>query len=464
MGCLSTSWTSLPISLFLLLMFIIARQYALETEDEQINTMKLSEVLDKLINNATYDKRLRPNYGGKPVDVGITIHVSSISAVSEVDMDFTLDFYMRQTWQDPRLAFGEVDLGLPNKISSLTVGVDYLDKLWKPDTFFPNEKRSFFHVATTHNSFLRIDKDGTVYTSQRLTVTATCSMKLQLFPMDSQRCKLEIESYAYSTDEIAYYWCSRDNNNCTGIKKEEIELPSYAFDDRNICMNRTVFKNASGSYSRLIVTFIFDRESGFYMLQIFLPSGLVVVISWVSFWINRDSAPSRTIIGVMTILTETHLMTGTNRRLPPVSYIKAVDVYLGFSYLLVVLALIEYAFVAYTKKKNEDRKRKEKRMGGGSERRQPIQTPAAPDIVTDARLAECTCNSMPVSIIAVMQKKEKYCLRHSHIDIGSRFFFPLTFTIFNLLFWIILLAKAKRLPFFSDIEQFRCINFPFHDE
>ncbi|PAV76790.1 hypothetical protein WR25_25930 isoform B [Diploscapter pachys] len=429
MGCLSTSWTSLPISLFLLLMFIIARQYALETEDEQINTMKLSEVLDKLINNATYDKRLRPNYGGKPVDVGITIHVSSISAVSEVDMDFTLDFYMRQTWQDPRLAFGEVDLGLPNKISSLTVGVDYLDKLWKPDTFFPNEKRSFFHVATTHNSFLRIDKDGTVYTSQRLTVTATCSMKLQLFPMDSQRCKLEIESYAYSTDEIAYYWCSRDNNNCTGIKKEEIELPSYAFDDRNICMNRTVFKNASGSYSRLIVTFIFDRESGFYMLQIFLPSGLVVVISWVSFWINRDSAPSRTIIGVMTILTETHLMTGTNRRLPPVSYIKAVDVYLGFSYLLVVLALIEYAFVAYTKKKNEDRKRKEKRMGGGSERRQPIQTPAAPDIVTDARLAECTCNSMPVSIIAVMQKKEKYCLRHSHIDIGSRFFFPLTVRI-----------------------------------
>ena len=31
-------------------------------------------------------------------------------------------------------------------------------------------------------------------TNCRLTVTATCSMKLQLFPMDSQRCKLEIES------------------------------------------------------------------------------------------------------------------------------------------------------------------------------------------------------------------------------------------------------------------------------
>uniref|UniRef100_A0A183D6Y4 Neur_chan_LBD domain-containing protein n=1 Tax=Gongylonema pulchrum TaxID=637853 RepID=A0A183D6Y4_9BILA len=83
----------------------------------------------------------------------------------------------------------------------LQVGVDYLEKLWKPDTFFPNEKKSFFHTATTHNSFLRIDPDGTVFTSQRLTVTATCPMKLQLFPMDSQRCKLEIESCKFINGE-----------------------------------------------------------------------------------------------------------------------------------------------------------------------------------------------------------------------------------------------------------------------
>ena len=55
-------------------------------------------------------------------------------------------------------------------------------------------------------------------------------------------------------------------------------------------------------------------------------------------------------------------MTGTNRRLPPVAYVKAVDVFLGFCYLLVILALIEYACVAYSKKKNEDRRRREKKM------------------------------------------------------------------------------------------------------
>uniref|UniRef100_A0A914D4Z2 Neurotransmitter-gated ion-channel ligand-binding domain-containing protein n=1 Tax=Acrobeloides nanus TaxID=290746 RepID=A0A914D4Z2_9BILA len=73
-------------------------------------------------------------------------------------MDFTLDFYLRQNWVDPRLAFKQ-DTGF-KKIESLTVGVDYLDRLWKPDTFFPNEKKSNFHITTTHNSFLRIDPDG----------------------------------------------------------------------------------------------------------------------------------------------------------------------------------------------------------------------------------------------------------------------------------------------------------------
>ncbi|PIO58715.1 Neurotransmitter-gated ion-channel transmembrane region, partial [Teladorsagia circumcincta] len=137
----------------------------------------------------------------------------------------------------------------------------------------------------------------------------------------------------------------------------------------------------------------------------------------VSFWISRDSAPSRTIIGVMTVLTETHLMTGTNRRLPPVAYVKAVDVYLGFCYLLVVLALIEYACVAYSKKKNEDRRRREKK----SEHK---PTPPTPDLLHDARLAECTCNAAPTSIIAVIKQPNRFCIRHSHIDIVSRVVFP----------------------------------------
>ncbi|KAJ1372534.1 hypothetical protein KIN20_034711 [Parelaphostrongylus tenuis] len=251
----------------------------------------------------------------------------------------------------------------------------------------------------------------------------------------------------YTTATIEYHWCGAKNPNCpTAVKANDVELPSYRF--AQFCVNRTLATTASGSYSRLLLLFIFDRESGFYMLQIFLPAALVVIISWVSFWISRDSAPSRTVIGITTVLTETHLMTGTNRRLPPVAYVKAVDVYLGFCYLLVVFALIEYACVAYSKKKNEDRRRREKET-----EQKLIQTP---DLVHDVRLAECTCNTAHTSIIAVIKQPNRFCVRHSHIDIVSRVVFPTAFLIFNIIFWVTLLAKAKRLPYFSPTAEDRC--------
>lgn len=82
-----------------------------------------------------YDKRVRPNYGGPPVEVNVTMRILSISSVSEVMMDFTADFYFRQTWVDPRLAFKKL-----GDIQTLYVGAEVSKKIWLPDTFFGNEK------------------------------------------------------------------------------------------------------------------------------------------------------------------------------------------------------------------------------------------------------------------------------------------------------------------------------------
>ncbi|GMT20363.1 hypothetical protein PFISCL1PPCAC_11660 [Pristionchus fissidentatus] len=188
-------------------------------------------------------------------------------------------------------------------------------------------------------------------------------------------------------------------------------------------------------------------------MNIVIPSMLIVTISWVSFWISRDSPPSRTTIGVLTVLTLTHLMTGTNRRLPPVAYIKAVDVYLGFCYLLVVLALIEYACVAYSKKKHEDRKRRENKLKKGP------PSPPQPDLIQDARLARCTCaDPHEPTVLAVIRHpfKWNFCLKHSHIDMASRLLFPGAFLLFNIIFWIVLLHKAQRLSLFSSVIVDRC--------
>ncbi|KAJ2954231.1 hypothetical protein O0L34_g2475 [Tuta absoluta] len=46
--------------------------------------VNISAILDSF--SISYDKRVRPNYGGPPVEVGVTMYVLSISSLSEVKM------------------------------------------------------------------------------------------------------------------------------------------------------------------------------------------------------------------------------------------------------------------------------------------------------------------------------------------------------------------------------------------
>lgn len=57
----------------------------------------------------------------------------------------------------------------------------------------------------------------------------------------------------------------------------------------------------SGNYSRLACEIQFVRSMGYYLIQIYIPSGLIVIISWVSFWLNRNATPARVALGVTTV-------------------------------------------------------------------------------------------------------------------------------------------------------------------
>lgn len=76
-------------------------------------------------------------------------------------------------------------------------------------------------------------------------------------------------------------------------------------------------------------------------------------------------------------------MTTTNRQMPKVSYIKAVDIYLGVCYVMVFAALLEYAAVSYSNKKIQDRKKKRQNTQSSQaaepSKSAPTPAPAPPD-------------------------------------------------------------------------------------
>ena len=55
--------------------------------------------------------------------------------------------------------------------------------------------------------------------------------------------------------------------------------------------------SVTGEFSHLCVYIHLSRAVGVYMLETYIPCYLIVGLSWVSFWINRDAAPARVLLG-----------------------------------------------------------------------------------------------------------------------------------------------------------------------
>ncbi|RXN28506.1 gamma-aminobutyric acid receptor subunit beta-2 isoform X1 [Labeo rohita] len=329
---------------------VIVAVVCAQSVNDPSNMSLVKETVDRLLKG--YDIRLRPDFGGPPVGVGMNIDIASIDMVSEVNMDYTLTMYFQQAWRDKRLSYSEIPL-------NLTLDNRVADQLWVPDTYFLNDKKSFVHGVTVKNRMIRLHPDGTVlyglstmipmteYTEQmiltfRITTTAACMMDLRRYPLDEQNCTLEIESYGYTTDDIEFYWRGGDHA-VTGV--ERIELPQFSIVDYKLISKNVVF--STGSYPRLSLSFKLKRNIGYFILQTYMPSILITILSWVSFWINYDASAARVALGITTVLTMTTINTHLRETLPKIPYVKAIDMYLMGCFVFVFLALLEYALVNY---------------------------------------------------------------------------------------------------------------------
>lgn len=57
---------------------------------------------------------------------------------------------------------------------------------------------------------------------------------------------------------------------------------------------------AIGYYTCVEVIFTLRRQVGFYMMGVYAPTLLIVVLSWLSFWINPDASAARVPLGKRT--------------------------------------------------------------------------------------------------------------------------------------------------------------------
>lgn len=101
----------------------------------------------------------------------------------------------------------------------------------------------------------------------------------------------------------------------------------------------------AGNFTCVQVMFTLKRRLGYFIFHTYVPTCLIVVMSWISFWIKPDAVPARVTLCVTSLLTLSTQHAQSQKSLPPVSYIKAIDIFMSSCTVFVFASLMEYALV-----------------------------------------------------------------------------------------------------------------------
>ncbi|XP_011305255.1 glutamate-gated chloride channel isoform X5 [Fopius arisanus] len=412
---------------------------------------KEKEVLDEILGEKKYDARIRPsgeNGTDGPAIVRVNLFVRSIATISDIKMEYSVQLTFREQWLDERLRFN--DFGGRLKYLTLTEST----RVWMPDLFFSNEKEGHFHNIIMPNVYIRIFPNGSVLYSIRISLTLACPMNLKLYPLDRQICSLRMASYGWTTDDLVFLW--KEGDPVQVVKN--LHLPRFTLEKfwTDYCNSKT----NTGEYSCLKVDLHFKREFSYYLIQIYIPCCMLVIVSWVSFWLDQSAVPARVSLGVTTLLTMATQTSGINASLPPVSYTKAIDVWTGVCLTFVFGALLEFALVNYASRSDMHRENMKKKyreiehsasVDPATELLEPdgstnFQMPLVrhrEDTMSMDKMRQCEIHMQPQKKNCCRSWLSKFPTRSKRIDVISRITFPLVFALFNLAYWSTYLFREE---------------------
>ncbi|GMT35583.1 hypothetical protein PFISCL1PPCAC_26880, partial [Pristionchus fissidentatus] len=382
------------------------------------NKLKEQEIIQKVLTN--YDWRVRPRGEnsswpdtGGPVVVTVNVYLRSISKIDDVNMEYSAQFTFREEWKDARLAynrFADENTEVPPfLVLATSEHSDLSQQIWMPDTFFQNEKEARRHLIDKPNVLIRIHPDGSILYSVRLSLVLSCLMSLEYYPLDRQTCLIDLASYAYTTDDIKYIWKVQNPVQLKeGLKQS---LPS--FDLQDVKTDYCTSKTNTGEYSCLRTKMILRREFSYYLLQLYIPSFMLVIVSWVSFWLDKDSVPARVTLGQSN--TDFFEFGHQLQTASGLLHKGAIDVWIGVCLAFIFGALLEFALVNYAARKDMT-----------CNQRLMKQLP------TDASgYRQLHASIPPRSSFCCRIFVRRYKERSKRIDVVSRLVFPIGYACFN---------------------------------
>lgn len=231
----------------------------------------------------------------------------------------------------------------------------------------------------------------------------------------------------YTNRDVIYRW----NRDRRGVAiAEDMKLSQFDLVGEPSTANASQY-----SYSQLLVSFHLKRHMGNFLIQVYGPCVLLVVLSWVSFWLNREATADRVSLGITTVLTMTFLGLEARTDLPKVPYPTALDFFVFLSFGFIFATIIQFAIVHYFTK-----------YGSGECYFESSSSNSSAS--SSASIHDHSSSALEQRQSGRRRFVQPRYNSVSKIDRASRLVFPLFFLAINLAYWFSYLSRSKRIDYF----------------
>lgn len=359
------------------------------------------QVLSRILSE--YDPQTRPPVRDSVEHSAIAVITSIfINRILWHDHQADVNLYLRQQWEDGRLIY-EVD----DRDGIVEVVLPQNKHIWIPDTYFSNGQD--VNYEKYHRTI--IEPNGFVRSSEMRTVTVPVEYNFK-YPFENIRTfKLRLSSYKYPIEDIIYLWANSPPTVVPVEVSQELMSGFYEFKEaiaEDCLRNYTV-----GMFSCIDVLVTFAGASSEALWRIFIPSILLLLASWLHFWVHGSWSVPRTISAAGPFFIFASILIFYPQPNLSTHGVSSLQIWLLFCLFLTFASLVEYFIVICCGIRRTIRYRNGKVMKDDDESPLTI-TRETVEVAYDTKCAN---------------------FKHNHgIDLVSRFLFPIVFLIFFIIF------------------------------
>jgi hypothetical protein len=271
---------------------------------------------------ADYRTDMRPNPDGGPTVVELGILVADVTKIDDVAQTIEGDFIIRKAWRDSRLA-GLAGCRLPRS------------QIWFPWTDILNSSQLRRARGEFAADQVRVGEGGSVEYFQRFFGYVATYHQLQKFPFDSHKMTLRLAAFGHPHDRLRL----KLDTHFTRLA-DLLNIPDWSIDGIDAEVVEQVIPELNASYSVVKIYIHTTRNASFYIWKVLFPLGLIVIMSFLVFWINPERFGPQIGLSATSMLTLIAFQFALTTTLPKVSYLTLMDQLILGSTVLVFGALI----------------------------------------------------------------------------------------------------------------------------